>query len=225
VIGLGGIGGWLVEPLGLYLNHEVAQKRLETADLTLIDGDKYEPRNKSRQVFTALGNKAEVTANRLSEKCDELMIGYKSEYITKANATRLIKEDHVILMCVDNHNSRKLISDTCKTLKNVILISGGNDGVEPENNRDGLTGTLQVYIRKNGKELTLPIDNRFHPEIDRPVDLNPGDTTDRHGCQTIANTSPQIVFTNFMVADMMLRAFYAAITSGVDYDEVVRLVA
>ncbi len=220
VVGLGGIGGWLITPLATFLNHEVKQKKYGTVDLTLIDGDKYEPKNKNRQVFTDLGNKAEITAERLSEANDELMISARGEYVVPTNVQRMLRDGTIIFLCVDNHNSRKLVTDHCKTLKNVTLISGGNDGVDPKNNLDGLSGNIQVYIRKNGKDLTLPLDNKYHPEIARPVDLNPGDGVQRHGCQVIIDTSPQIVFTNFMVADMMLRAFYAAITSGVSYDEV-----
>ena len=220
VVGLGGIGGWLITPLAPFLNHEVKQKKYSTVDLTLIDGDKYEPKNKNLQGFTELGNKADITAERLSEANDELMISARGEYVTRSNVARMFREDTIIFLCVDNHNTRKLVVDHCKTLKNVILISGGNDGVDPKSNLDGLSGNIQVYVRKDGKDLTLPIDNKFHPEIARPTDLNPGDTDHRHGCQVIVNTSPQIVFTNFMVADMMLRAFYAAITSGVSYDEV-----
>ncbi len=221
VLGLGGIGGWVATPLATYLNHEVKIGTYPSVELTLIDGDKYEPKNKARQVFSTIGNKAEVTAERLSADLDELLITVVKDYVTPANIARHVGEGQIILSCVDNHNSRKMLSNHCSKLKNVTLISGGNDGVEPANGLDGLSGNIQVYIRRDGKDVTLPLDNKFHPEIDIPNDKNPGvEGRNEYSCVVRVNTSPQIVFTNFMVADMMLRAFFASITSGVSYDEV-----
>ena len=57
VVGLGGIGGALLQPLALFLHsYRVA------ARLVLVDGDEFEPRNSERQIFQSLGNKAEVKA-------------------------------------------------------------------------------------------------------------------------------------------------------------------
>jgi hypothetical protein len=221
VIGLGGTGGWVVTPLATYLNNEVKIGTYPAVELTLIDGDKYEPKNKARQVFSDLGNKAAVTADRIAADLDELLVTAVKEYVTPKNITRLVTEGQIILSCVDNHNSRKMLSRHCSRLENVTLISGGNDGVEPEKGTDGLSGNIQVYTRQAGKDVTLPLDNKFHPEIDTPTDTNPGlNGQNQYGCVVRQSTSPQIVFANFMVADMMLRAFYASISGGVSYDEV-----
>src|SRR5262249_60475714 len=82
------------------------------------------------------------------------------------NVGQLIRNGDHVLLCVDNHPTRKLVSDHCGTLANVALFSGGNEGVEPPRER-GTYGNVQVYLRKGGRDLTVPL-TRFHPEIANP---------------------------------------------------------
>jgi len=196
VIGIGGIGSHLVFPLCRYLD-----ALSEKAYVTLIDGDQFEPKNSDRQEFFDFGNKAEVTAERFKTSFPELPIEAKPWYVTEENLFLCIKTRDVVFLCVDNHATRKLVSDYCKTLSNVLIISGGNEHTD---------GNVQIYLRKSGKDVT-PSLTHLHPEIASPKDRNPAEMS----CEELANNSaPQLIFTNFMVAACMLAAFWMVNSRG-----------
>jgi len=200
-IGIGGIGCALLPFLCRYL-----QFSGEKARITLIDGDRFEQTNASRQAFGRLGNKAEVKAQELAQEFDNLSLRAAPEFVTPENVSRLIKEGDVIFLMVDNHASRKLVSDHAATLPAVTLISGGNDFVD---------GNVQVYLRREGRDLT-PSLSRYHPEIGQPRDRNPAEFS----CEELmAAGAPQLLFTNLMVASMMLNAFYAFTQDRLTYSE------
>jgi hypothetical protein len=201
VIGIGGIGGALLPILARYLNFAHP-----SAEITLIDGDRYEDGNGDRQDFPELGNKAAVTAAHLGGRFPFVYFRSQPEYVTSDNVVLLIREDDLVFSCVDNHATRKLVSDRCEELRNVILISGGNELTD---------GNVQIYIRKEGKDLTLPLTSLFHPEIEDPADTNPGE----RGCDEIVESQPQLLITNNLIAAHMLGAFYSVWergSSGVD---------
>lgn len=177
------------------------------SEITLIDGDSYEERNNQRQEFDELGYKAEVTAERLRPLFNNLLFVFKNEYVTPGNVYEIIREDDIVLMGVDNHATRKLVSDRCEDMETVTLISGGNDFTD---------GNVQMYIRKNGEDITLPIANDFHPEIMEPADRNPADV----GCGELAESEPQLVIANNAMAAVMLSAFYSYLQGKVTYDEI-----
>ena len=122
----------------------------------------------------------------------------------------------MIFSCVDNHATRKLLSERCEELDNITLISGGNEYTD---------GNIQVYVKRDGKELSLPIANRYHPEVANPADKNPGDTPaptrqPAQGCAAVVQASPQLVFTNNSIAAKMLECYYAVMMGQLKYDEV-----
>jgi molybdopterin/thiamine biosynthesis adenylyltransferase len=200
-IGIGGIGCALLPFLCRYLQYSGDKARI-----TLIDGDSFERANAARQAFTRLGNKAEVKARELAQEFENLSLRAAPEFVTEENVSRLLKEGDVIFLMVDNHASRKLVSGHAATLANVTLISGGNDFSD---------GNVQVYLRREGRDLT-PSLSRYHPEIARPQDRNPGELS----CEELmAQGAPQLLFTNLMVASMMLNAFYAFTQGRLDYSE------
>lgn len=207
VIGAGGIGTCLLPTLCRYLNYD---KRFDFVEVCIIDGDEYEERNKERQHFSRIGNKAEVTVEKLGEEFDRIFLRSQGVYLTEDNIVRIIREDDLIFCCVDNHKTRKLVSDRCKELKNVILISGGNDFSD---------GNVQIYIREDNKDITVPI-TEWHPEIANPTDKNPGDTEKQPGCLALAQASPQLVIANNSVASRMLEVFYSLLEGKVDFTEV-----
>src|SRR5581483_6044979 len=106
--------------------------------LVLIDGDEFDPAaNTQRMIFQKVGNKAEVKAAETLEllgSCDVSVVPVP-EYVTGANSERLIRAGDILFLCVDNHPTRKLVSDRCGQLADVVLISGGNEGVEPPKER------------------------------------------------------------------------------------------
>lgn len=203
IIGAGGIGTALVFPLARYLNFGSHTN----VHLTVIDGDSYESKNKDRQSFNEFGNKAQVTVKSLKASFPNLFLKAEKEYVTPDSVGYLMGEDNIIFLCVDNHKTRKLVSEYCTELKNVVLISGGNALTD---------GNMQIYIRQNGLDITLPISSDFHPEISSPKDKRP----DEISCDEQVASEPQLIFTNLTIAVLMLNAFYTYTQNKIQYDEV-----
>lgn len=191
IIGLGGIGSILVERLCRFLSYSQMDKSFF---LTLIDGDEYEDKNYERQEFTSLGNKAEIKANELRMKYLNITFEHITEYINIDTISRVINEKDVIFLCVDNHKTRMIVSNYCKTLNNVILFSGGNELLD---------GNVQIYVRKGGVDITPDLCS-YHPEIANPTDRSP----DEMSCEELSKSEPQLYFTNLSVATIMCWAYY-----------------
>lgn len=210
VIGAGGICGWLLEPLCRYLAYQDG-----FVEVTIIDGDTFENRNMERQKLSTVGigmNKAEYATVIHKPDFPKIHFRAKTEYVTKSNVITLIRENDIIFMGVDNHATRKLVSDRCGELDNVVLISGGNDLTD---------GNVIIYIRKDGKDVTKPL-TALSRKIANPEDKNPGEFTnaERQSCQQEALSNPQLVFTNFDVASIMLKCYYAYEQDKVWFDQV-----
>jgi len=202
VIGVGGIGCALLPHLARYLQASGGRTRL-----TLVDGDAFEVRNGDRQAFPELGNKAKVKAAELARQFEDLSFRAIPEFVTPENVGRIIRSGDVVFLAVDNHRTRRLVSDQCQVLPEVTLISGGNDYID---------GNVQVYIRRAGRDVTLPL-TRFHPEIADPKNRSPQEMS----CDELSQEAgPQLLFTNLAVASAMLNAFYAWRQGKLQYGEV-----
>jgi molybdopterin/thiamine biosynthesis adenylyltransferase len=193
VIGLGGIGSILIERLCRFINYS----RDLTADVILADGDEYEAKNYERQEFSQVGNKAEIKEIDLMTKYPRIEFDAFPTFINETNPVEIIKEGSVVFLCVDNHKTRMIISNYCKNLTNVTLISGGNDFTD---------GNVQTYVRKDGKDLTPDL-CKYHPEIANPDDKLPEEMS----CEELANSDPQLYFTNLGAATLMCWAFYNSV--------------
>jgi molybdopterin/thiamine biosynthesis adenylyltransferase len=139
------------------------------------------------------------------------------EYLQSDNLDRLLREDDLVLLCVDNHATRKLVSEHCGKLNNVSLISGGNDGVGEDGHGKTLRGTygnVQIYLRRGGRDAS-PSLTRYHPEIDKPADKLPSDLS----CTDLIASVPQIVFTNLATASAMLNATWLLLCGALHYSE------
>ncbi len=210
IIGLGGIGANVAQAMAQFLS-----TRQASCSLWLIDGDGYEERNRERVVFQSYDNKAVAKAREFTvTTSNRVTIIPVPRYVTSGNARSLIEEGDVIFLCVDNHATRKTVSNRCAKLNDVTLFSGGNDGIEGE--QEGTFGNVQVYLREGGLDVSNSL-TRFHPEIARPKDKNPA----RMGCAAlIAQSAPQLLFTNLAVASAMLGAFYSWLHGRLSYEEV-----
>jgi molybdopterin/thiamine biosynthesis adenylyltransferase len=210
VVGAGGIGLCLLPPLCRFLSFGSGTFSFYNPEVWIADGDSYEPKNKSRQKFDRFGNKAESSATAFGKEFPQINVRPFPEYVTSENIESLIRENDFVFSCVDNHSTRLLLSNHCDKLRDVVLISGGNELTD---------GNVQVYIRQNGKDVTLPLDSKYHPEIANPPsgDENPGEIV---GCAGLAPSAPQLLITNNFIAALMLNAFYAFLTQKMNYDEV-----
>ena len=147
-----------------------------------------------------MGNKAEFKASDLEVKFPNILVDSYDAYINEANTAEVIKEGDIVFLSVDNHKTRNIISNYCKQLKNVTLISGGNELTD---------GNVQIYIRKDGEDVTPDL-CAYHPEIANPEDQLP----DEKSCEELANAEPQLYFTNLGVATLMCWSFYKSVIKG-----------
>ena len=214
LIGLGGVGHIVARYSALFLASLGSEVRL-----VLIDGDAFEPSNASRMFFGASGNKAVVTRDELQPRFSEsgLALIAIEEFLTPDNITRLIQEGDLVLLTVDNHATRKLVNDRCAQLRDVCLISGGNDGVGKDGSsatRRGTYGNVQFYLRRDGQDATPPL-TRHHPEIQSPADRLPTDQS----CTDLVASVPQILFTNLAVASALLNTLWLHLCGALHYGE------
>jgi molybdopterin/thiamine biosynthesis adenylyltransferase len=191
VVGVGGVGTHLVGPLCRYL-----AAAHPGSSVTLVDGDTFEPKNRERQEFSEYGNKAEVVAHELQNKFPELVVQHVSSYMTPDDAWMYVPDGATVFSCVDNHASRKMLSEHVSSLDDAVLVSGGNDYHD---------GNVQVYVRKGGVDVTPPL-TYMHPEIEEPDDKNPAEMD----CMEAALAgTPQLIFANMKVATEMASTFWS----------------
>lgn len=211
LIGLGGIGCVVLPYLTMFLDNLGIPGRL-----VLIDGDEFETKNSERMQFQDIGNKADIKAQEAVSWIERgaLTVASVPEFVTPENLERLIRPHDIVMMGVDNYQTRRKVSEYCETLSDIVLFSGGNDGVEPPH-QQGTYGNVQIAIRAGNRELTAPL-TRFHPEIataDGPLPDDPS-------CGVLVTSVPQILFTNLAVASAMLNAFFAYTCGKLHYQEV-----
>ena len=123
VIGIGGVGSWVVEALA----------RNAIGKLTLIDMDVVAESNINRQLpalSSTLGeNKTDVMAGRvreINEDCDVCII---EDFLTQENITDLIDSDaDYIIDCIDNSRVKAALIAWCKRQKIKIITLGGAGG-------------------------------------------------------------------------------------------------
>lgn len=208
VVGLGGIGTIVAEHLSRFL-----MTSHRGISLCLVDGDHYEERNRTRMRFESYENKALAKAQELVHQTRRtLSILPTAAYVTEENIGGIIQEEDCVLLCVDNHATRKLVNDHCLRLRTVALFSGGNDGVDEWHS--GTFGNMQAMIRQDGRNLTNAL-TAYHPEIAQPTDRHP----EAPGCDDLQATLPQLLFTNLTVASAMLATLYTWTQHRLRYEE------
>lgn len=199
VVGVGGVGTHLVGPLCRYLSVEHPG-----SSVVLVDGDQFSESNAERQDFDPAdtgGNKAEAKVAEIAGKFPSLGFRAVDLYLDENNVGDVVPEGSVVFCCVDNHPSRKVLSDRMSSMANGVLLSGGNEFHD---------GNAQVHLRRAGADVTPPI-THFHPEIEFPQGKNPARMT----CEELAAASaPQLIFANLEVATKLLTTFWVVQTGG-----------
>ena len=197
IIGLGGIGGCLLEPLCRLINYGSGAYSFGEVEFVLIDGGCYEDRDKDRQVFRVPGNRAAIAARSIKRKFSNLQVKVHRVYVDQDNIEGLIQDGDVVFLCVDNNMTRRLVTRYCEErLTTVAAFSSRIDS----------TGAIvQVFIRENGRNVTMPLDNNSHPQIKYPTDKHPSECAvdDEKKAPT-----PHFLITNNMAAALMLNAFH-----------------
>lgn len=213
VIGSGGVGGFLIDGLVRQL---AFSKFKNNSALVIVDGDNYEPKNRSRQSFSELGNKAMVKASEITPYFPEVFVAPLPSFVVDAypkdydqdmgeliTVGDLIQEGDIIFAVVDNFATRKIIFEAACNYQNIDIYTGGND--------DRFFGSTYHYRRRDGKDVTDPPTD-YHPELVNPPDRNPALLS----CQQRAELggSTQLIATNMAVASWLLGRFQSDIIDG-----------
>lgn len=216
LVGAGGIGTWLAAGLVRLL-----EWKFPGSALIIVDGDTFEEKNKERQDFIKLGNKAVVKAAELVPQfpnttiiplakwvVDDNFAGVVDDESPKITASQLIREGDVVFAVVDNFAARKIIFDAATKLNNIDVFTGGND--------DDLFGSIYHYQKRDGVEITAhPAE--YHPEYDNPPDKNPGELSCQDRAQIEGGT--QLLATNMAVASFILGRVQKIIVSNQSPEE------
>lgn len=190
VVGAGGTGTQLLTSLIPYLRTYHQDNKFTVG---VIDGDKVEEKNLSRQLFHPASvqmNKARAAVTAFDGMKNIIAV---PEYLGDSNVDRFITEGSVVLICVDNFPVRAKIEQFCHTLENVVVINGGNE-------ED--TGSCQIWVRENGINVTPPL-SFLHPEIN-----SEGIDRSELSCQEVAALpgGEQLIIANMASALWMLTA-------------------
>jgi molybdopterin/thiamine biosynthesis adenylyltransferase len=204
VVGAGGIGTWLTAGLVRLL-----EWKYPGSGLIIVDGDTYEAKNKERQDFTKLGNKAVVKVSELAPQFPNTTIIPVAKWVVaddfsgvstedddgvgKIPVSQLIRENDIVFAVVDNFAARKILFDAAANLANIDVFTGGND--------DNLFGSIYHYQKRDGIEITAH-PGEFHPEYHNPPDKNPGELSCQDRAEIEGGT--QLLATNMAVASFLL---------------------
>lgn len=210
IVGLGGIGSILSRYAAVFLNSLGPRIKY-----VLVDGDSFEPRNAERMLlkpYQLFGNKAFAMLNDMHDMFPNLEITCLPQYVTNEHVKTAVQDGDCVLACVDNHRTRSILSARCGDLNNVVLISGGNDGVEGD--LTGSSGNVLIYIRENGQDVTTPFE-KWHDEIANPTDELPA-AARAGGCDRDTAHTPQLLPANFQVAAVMLNTLLRLVKHGTE---------
>lgn len=226
IIGCGGIGShlwdfiaqemWARSELNKTPNYQYSMQQV-VKNFVLVDNDAVESKNLFRQSFFPehVGmSKAEAMASKYSRALTAHDIKVESKKVWVDEKTDFFQSGDIILLCVDNHATRKMVNDCIHpsrgtvSLNNTILVNGGNTDT---------TVTVQVMAVTANKIATASLEH-MHPDISNPDDKHPRDVScmDREA----SVKDPQLFRANLMAATQMFQIFMNALERReIDYCE------
>lgn len=222
IVGIGGVGTWFLHALAPTLSFHAPE-----STLTLIDGDPFEPKNAERQLFDATkssGNKATVVARELRDQFPNIFINDIPAWVVsdgkavkreddedpagKIQVSDLIDENDIIILSVDNNDTRRLVFEAVQNIDNIDILSGGNGTVE---DGDALTGSVYHYRRRDGADVTGSPLHYHEEEYANAVGHNPGEMSCQERAKLAGGT--QLVVANMSVAMLMMSKIVQAFLS------------
>jgi len=193
IVGCGGTGYYLIEPLAKYL-----AIRHPGCNLYLIDGDDVEKSNVERAFTEEHVNqkKADVLQHRFAQTGMNVLS--VPHFVKPGKLWRTHHQDSwyqdglTLFAAVDNRKTRKFLQDKASELNNVTYVDGGNGAPYDAN--------VLMYVRRNGVDLTPPI-HHIYPYIahEDEEDFFPGE----ENCGARRERIPQVGLVNDHLASMM----------------------
>lgn len=193
-IGAGGTGTHLIGPMLAYLETYHANRQ-EQWQYVIIDGDNFEPKNLSRQLFDpgyVTTNKAEAMAQMYS-RYPVLAV---PRFIGAEDLTMMFTESDTVFICADNHSIRALVQARALQLQDCVVINSGNEEHD---------GNVQLWVREGGENKTPKL-TYLHPEITFLAE----DDRSAMSCQQAAQLpgGGQLILANQQAASWMLAALW-----------------
>lgn len=224
LIGVGGTGGYVLQQAARLL-YSLKEQGRYVPSILLIDGDAVETKNLLRQYFLPQDvgkKKADVLAERYS-KAYALDIGAYSEYV--AQGTDLsqigISDGALVIGCVDNGSTRRILHEKLHQLRHVVYIDAGNSAVnvpdDPEHvdryqlsriKNSGWEGQVVVGVRSNGED-TLPFPGEVFPDL-----IEEDQLPTEASCGEVVVSNPQRLMTNLMAATTVLMYLHTLLVDG-----------
>ena len=127
VIGVGGVGSWVVEALA----------RSGLGHLALVDLDHVAESNVNRQLVALTGTlgmaKVQVLAARIAEINPDCALDLVDDFFSADNADSLLDRGFdAVIDCIDNYREKALLIAGCRRRKTLIVTVGGAGGkVDP----------------------------------------------------------------------------------------------
>lgn len=214
-LGAGGTGGNFVKEFARYAAY--LNKSTISISLSLVDGDKIEEKNCSRQPFSyeevAL-NKAVSLVDTIQEVLNMDNVYAYPNYIDSTKDLSIIAGMHecyrddsedgrdliILIGCVDNHRARQVMNDFFYSTDNIVYIDSANEFS---------VGEICIGARINGKTIAPPRSYYF-PDI--LTDTSP--SASEKSCEAINISSPQHIATNLMAAHLLLSVVTNIISCG-----------
>lgn len=165
-------------------------------ELFLIDGDVIKDKNCERQFFKGVVGKtkanalAEIVAAKFPEVPVHPIASFLNKDTLRAHRNMWLKAPVLILAGLDNNDSRCILEDQVNLMKDVVLISGGNEVTD---------GQVHIFARKSRKNLT-PTLTQIAPEVRHNRGVAPG--TAGH-CLEEGASDPQTALINRAVSVAM----------------------
>lgn len=190
-IGLGGIcEGWLPAVLHFHQTGAVRFQRI-----VLVDGKAFSEHHGARQHFSAPRGKAIDRCAAWGGMYPAAPLRHIAKFVDRGNVADIVGEGSVVMLSPDNHATRKVVSDHAEVLNTILLICGGNDGINKDKGEDGTEGFVAAHCKIGGIDMTPPI-TRYHRQIAEPEDRLPTELS----CAELTQAGePQVLATNLMV--------------------------
>lgn len=222
-IGAGGTGGNFVKEFARYMASLTTVPNM-TVSLALVDGDKVEESNRSRQPFSeddVAQNKATSLIDAIQDVFNLHNVYAYPDYVNTAEDMEVICGQHqkhyrdryylpnsrdiiILVGCVDNHRARQAMNDFFYMKPDIIYIDSANEFS---------VGEICIGVRLNGETVAPP---RSHYFPDVLTDKSP--SASEISCGALNISSPQHIATNLMAAHLVLSLVANIISNGkIDY--------
>ena len=238
LFGVGGTGGYCLQQLARLLyglkierEHARAAPTLYGEDLPhsvpevlLCDGDTVSVGNLRRQYFLAKDvnkKKALVLAERYGAAYGMAISAYPEYLAPGTDFGALVPEGSIVVGCVDNAATRRLLHERLSAYENVVYVDAGNAAVElPEDGlldraerirvRDsGWEGQVLCGVRRRG-ETVVPFPAQQIPDlIEDDGELLPSEVP----CGQVVVSNPQRLLTNEWAA-IVLKSYLTDLLTG-----------